>query len=149
VPTLGAGTTGPGAIFDFTKVLRELLASAMESILIVDPVLDEQVFTGYLSSVQPQVMVRLLVREKADALKAAMDAIVAQKNLAVELRESDGVHDRIVCIDGRSCWVSGQPLKISVRTKQSYLAPLAPEVAEHKLNYYQEIWGGAREVGKG
>ena len=149
VPTLGAGTTGPGAIFDFTKVLRELLASAMESILIVDPVLDEQVFTGYLSSVQPQVVVRLLVREKADALKAAMDAIVAQKNLAVELRESDGVHDRIVCIDGRSCWVSGQPMKISVRTKQSYLAPLAPEVAEHKLNYYQEIWGGAREVGKG
>src|SRR3954463_1097761 len=32
VPTVGSGTTGPGAIFDFTKVLRELLASAMESI---------------------------------------------------------------------------------------------------------------------
>jgi hypothetical protein len=147
VPTIGSGTTGPGAIFDFTKVLRELLASAMESILIVDPVLDEQVFTGYLSSIQPQVVIRLLVREKADSLKPAMDAIVTQKKLPLELRESDGVHDRIVCIDGRSCWVSGQPMKISVRTKQSYLAPLAAEVAELKLNYYQGVWGSARPVG--
>jgi hypothetical protein len=149
VPTIGSGTTGPGAIFDFTKVLRELLSSAMESILIVDPALDEQVFTGYLSSIQPQVVIRLLVREKADALKPTMDAIMAQKSIPMELRESEGVHDRIVCIDGRSCWVSGQPMKISVRTKQSYLAPLAAEVAEAKLNYYQEVWGSAREVGKG
>src|SRR6185436_5771763 len=65
VPSMGAGTAGPGAIFDFTKVLKELLASATESLLIVDPVLEEQVFTGFLSAVQPQVVVRLLVREKA------------------------------------------------------------------------------------
>jgi hypothetical protein len=144
VPTLGAGTTGPGAIFDFTKVLRELLASAMESILIVDPVLDEQVFTGYLSTVASQVVIRLLVREKADALKPAMDAFVAQKKIPVEIRESDAVHDRIVCIDGRSCWVSGQPMKVSVRTKQSYLAPLAAEVAELKMKYYDGVWGSAK-----
>ena len=148
VPTLGSGSTGPGAIFDFTKVLRELLASAMESILIVDPVLDEQAFTGYLTSVQPQVVIRLLVREKADALKSAMDAFMAQKKIQVELRESDGVHDRIVCIDGRSSWVSGQPMKISVRTKQSYLAPLSAEVAEHKMTYYAGVWESARPVGE-
>jgi len=103
VPSVGAGTSGPGAIYDFTKVLKELLASATETLLIVDPVLDEQVFTGYLSTVQPQVIVRLLVREKTDAMKSALDAFVAQKNIAAELRESSGVHDRIVCIDGRSC----------------------------------------------
>jgi hypothetical protein len=144
VPSLGAGTTGPGAIFDFTKVLRELLASAMETLLIVDPVLDEQLFTGYLSTVQPQVVIRMLVREKADTLKPALDAFVAQKNIPVEIRESDGVHDRIVCIDGRSCWVSGQPMKISVRTKQSYLAPLSAEVGELKMKYYEGVWGNAR-----
>jgi hypothetical protein len=146
VPSLGTGTTGPGAIFDFTKVMRELLTSATESILIVDPVLDEQGFTGYLSTVQPQVVIRLLVREKADALKSAMDAFVAQKNISGELRESDAVHDRIVCIDGRSCWIAGQPMKISVRTKQSYLAPLAAEIAEHKVKYYDGVWGSAKKV---
>ena len=145
-PSLGAGTTGPGAIFDFTKVLRELLASAMETLLIVDPILDEQVFTGYLSTVQPQVVIRLLVREKADMLKSALDAFVTQKNIPVELRENDGVHDRIVCIDGRSCWVAGQPMKISVRTKQSYLAPLPTEVGELKMKYYEGIWESAKSV---
>lgn len=143
VPSVGTGTAGPGAIYDFAKVLKELLASAAESILIVDPALDEQIFTGFLSMVQPKVRVQLLVREKADALKAALDGFVAQKNIPVEVRESKSVHDRIVCIDGRSCWVAGQPLKISVRSKQSYLAPLAPEVAEPKLVYYQGLWESA------
>jgi hypothetical protein len=80
--------------------------------------------------------------EEANTFRTATDV------MGVELRESDGLHDRIVCIEGRSCWVSGQPMKISVRTKQSYLAPLAAEVAELKLNYYQEVWGSAAEVGK-
>jgi len=148
VPSMGAGTAGPGAIFDFTKVLKELLASATESLLIVDPVLEEQVFAGFLSAVQPQVVVRLLVQEKAEGLKSALDAFVGQKSMSVELRESDGVHDRIVCIDGRSCWVAGQALKVSVRTKQSYLAPLSAEVAEPKMKYYAGVWESARGVGK-
>ena len=63
--------------------------------------------------------------------------------ISVELCESEGVHDRMVCIDGRSCWVSGQPMKISIRTKQSYMAPLAPDVAEYMLKYYDGVWGSA------
>jgi hypothetical protein len=39
-------------------------------------------------------------------------------------------------------------MKISVRTKQSYLAPLAAEVAEHKMTYYAGVWESAKEVGK-
>jgi hypothetical protein len=144
VPSVGGGTSGPGAIYDFTKVLRELLASAAESVLIVDPTLDEQVFAGYLSSVQPQVAIRLLVREKTEALKSALDAFVAPKNMKAEIRAGEGVHDRIICIDGRSCWVAGQPIKVTVRTKQSYLAPLAVEVGELKMKYYEGVWGAGK-----
>jgi len=144
VPSMGAGTAGPGAIFDFTKVLKELLASATESVLIVDPTLDEQVFAGYLSSVQPQVAIRLLVREKTEALKSALDAFVTSKSMTAEIRAGEGVHDRVICIDGRSCWVAGQPIKVTVRTKQSYLAPLAVEVGELKMKYYEGVWGGGK-----
>ncbi|HET9130313.1 MAG TPA: hypothetical protein VFO86_05155 [Terriglobia bacterium] len=146
--TAGAGASGPGAAYDFAKVLKELLASAAELILIVDPAPDEQFFAGFLSTVQPKVIVQLLVREKAEALKSAMDAFVAQKNISIELRESNRVHDRIVCIDGRSCWIAGQPMKVSVRSRQSYLAPLPYEVAKHKLDYYQDAWQSAAVVGK-
>jgi len=143
-PSLGAGTSGPGAIYDFAKVLRELLASAAEGVLIVDPVLDEQQFPGFLSMVQTNVAIRLLVREKAAALKSAMEAFATPKNMSFEVRASEGVHDRIVCIDGRSCWVAGQAIKLSVKTKQSYLAPLSAEIAELKLKYYEGIWGSAQ-----
>ncbi|MFC3108469.1 hypothetical protein ACFOFO_10920, partial [Undibacterium arcticum] len=63
VPTLPSQTFGPGAVYDFLKTLRDLLASATKSIFIVDPYLDEQIFDAYLSTVSPNVAVRLLARE--------------------------------------------------------------------------------------
>jgi len=44
--------------------------------------------------------------------------------------------------------VCGQAIKISVRTKQSYLAPLSAEVAEPKLKYYEGIWENAKGAEK-
>jgi hypothetical protein len=49
--------------YDVFKTLRDLLASATQSVFIVDPYLDETVFDGYLTSVSRQVSVRLLTRK--------------------------------------------------------------------------------------
>ena len=51
---------GPGAVYDFFKSLRDLLASARQSILIIDPYLDHKIFDVYLTAVVPGVGVRLL-----------------------------------------------------------------------------------------
>lgn len=63
---------GPGAVYDFFKNLRDLLASAKQSILIVDPYLDEHIFDVYLAAVSPEVSVRLLCGKSTVSLKPAI-----------------------------------------------------------------------------
>jgi hypothetical protein len=118
-----ARSFGPGAVYDFLKTLRDLLSSAAQSIFIVDPYLDGQVFDAYLATVPRQVVVRLLARKGAAELKPALDKFVQQSKMAVEARRSAAIHDRIVFLDDRSCWVLGQSIKDAAGSKPTYLLP--------------------------
>lgn len=77
VPQQGDQALGAGAVYDFFKSLRDLLASASQTILIVDPYLDEQIFDIYLAAVKPNVAVRLL-GGKMPGLKPALVRFVSQ-----------------------------------------------------------------------
>jgi hypothetical protein len=140
VPALPPQAFGPGAVYDFHKTLRDLLASATKSLLIIDPYLDDQIFDAYLSAVSQQVAVRLLAREYAASLKASVQKFVAQKKMAVEVRSSKAIHDRVVFVDDGSCWVLGQSIKDAAKAKPTYLAPLAPDAAQLKKADYEQIW---------
>jgi hypothetical protein len=137
---------GPGAVYDFLKTLRDLLASATKSIFIVDPYLDEQVFDAYLDTVPRQVIVRLLARKRPAALKPAVAKFVAQSKMAVEARSSEEIHDRIVFLDDRSCWVLGQSIKDAATSKPTYLAPLDRDTAQLKKASYEQIWNAAQPI---
>jgi hypothetical protein len=137
---------GPGAVYDFFKALRDLLASARQSILAVDPYLDEQVFDAYLSVVVPGVTVRLMCGKNASGLKTAISKFVAQTKLSLEVRASSAIHDRVVFLDGCSCWVLGQSIKDAAKSKPTYLAPLDPQTAELKRSEYEKIWVSAAPI---
>lgn len=131
---------GPGAVYDFFKSLRELLASAAQAVLIVDPYLDDQVLDAYLTAVAPQVKIRLLVRKAAPALKMAIERFATQTKKIIEARGSPGLHDRVIFLDGRSCWVLGQSIKDAAKSKATYLAPLDGETTQLKQAIYEQIW---------
>jgi hypothetical protein len=75
VPAQPTQAFGPGAVYDFHKTLRELLVSALKSILVVDPYLDAEIFDVYLAEVSSAVTVRLLARQNASTLKPALDKL--------------------------------------------------------------------------
>ncbi len=137
---------GPGAVYDFFKALREVLASATQSILIVDPYLDDQVFDCYLTAVSPNVVVRLLARKSAAALTWAVAKFVEQTHMAVEARSSNDIHDRVVFLDDRSCWVLGQSIKDAAKSRPTYLAPLDSNTARLKKEVYENIWVSAKPI---
>jgi hypothetical protein len=137
---------GPGAVYDFFKNLRELLASATSSIFIIDPYLDDQIFDAYLSAVLRQVSVRLLTNKGASALKPALVRFIAQTNMSIQVRRSNRTHDRVFFLDDRSCWVMGQSIKDAASSKPTYLAPLDNETAELKKEFYEEIWTAATPI---
>ena len=131
------GAFGPGAVYDFMRAFRELLSSATNSLLIVDPYLDATVFDAYVSAAGDAVAIRLLLRDRDGALKPALSAFVAQSKRAVEARHAAALHDRVVFVDERSAWVLGQSIKDAARTKATYLAPLTSDVASLKLKHYE------------
>ncbi len=137
---------GPGAVYDFFKNLRDLLASATKSILVVDPYLDEEVFDTYLGAVPPQVVARLLTNKGSAALKPAVERFVAQRKMRVEARRSSAIHDRVIFLDDRSCWVLGQSINVAAKSKPTYLAPLDNDTMHVKKDWYEQIWTAAKPI---
>jgi len=135
---------GPGAVYDFFKAFRELLASANQTILIVDPYLDEQIFDAYIGSVAQNVAVRRLAGNRATSLRPALAKFIDQSRMSIEVRVSDAIHDRVLFLDNRSCWVLGQSIKDAAKTKPTYLIPLDHDTAKLKKAVYQGIWDTAR-----
>jgi len=146
VPSLPAKAFGPGAVYDFAKAFRDLLQSARTTLFVIDPYLDEQVFDAYLSTTAPVVAVRLLARKHSQALKAAVTAFVSQHGRNVEARKSQMLHDRVVFVDGRSCWVLGTSINDAAAKKPTYLAPLPDDVTVLKLADYEAIWNAASSI---
>jgi hypothetical protein len=146
VPELSPQAFGPGAVYDFYKTLRELLASATKALLIIDPYLNDQVFDAYISSVSPQVVVRLLAGKHAPSLALAVQRFIAQNNMTVEVRISHKIHDRVIFIDDSSCWVLGQSIKDAAEVKPTYLAPLPLDTSRLKKAVYERIWTAATPI---
>jgi hypothetical protein len=146
VPELPPQAFGPGAVYDFHKALLDLLASATSELLIVDPYLDEQIFDAYISTVPPQVVVRLLTLKYAASLSPAVQKFISQKKMTVEVRSTREIHDRVIFIDGRSCWVLGQSINVAAKTKPTYLAPLAADTSQLKKAEYERIWTVATSI---
>ncbi|MES2207273.1 MAG: hypothetical protein V4525_10850 [Pseudomonadota bacterium] len=137
---------GAGDVYDFFKALNKVIASAEKSIFIIDPYLDHSVFDHYLNSRQKNTTVRLLLNHNAQKIIPAAQKYIGQYGAALELKESKSLHDRVIFIDGYTCWLLGQSVKDAAKAKPTYLVPLAPDVVHEKLSHYEEIWNSANVV---
>jgi hypothetical protein len=90
--------------------------------------------------------VRLLTKNYAQSLKVSLVKFRAQNQLDVEIRHSSSLHDRVLCVDDRSCWVLGQSIKDAAKTKPTYIAPLSTDAAELKIAFYKRLWKTATVV---
>lgn len=112
---------GPGAVYDFYKAFKDLIEIATTSLFIIDPYLDDEIFDAYLSSLSRPTSIRLLTRKHVQSLKPAVDKFNAQTKRNVVIKKSDYLHDRVVFIDDRSCWVLGHSIKHAA-TKNPHLS---------------------------
>jgi hypothetical protein len=51
-----------------------------------------------------------------------------------------------VFVDGSDCWVLGQSIKDAAKSMPAYLAPLSPDVALDKFEFYEIIWKEATPI---
>jgi hypothetical protein len=137
---------GPGAVYDFFKALKDVLSTATQTVMVVDPYLDDQVFDTYISGIGPSVTVKLLTTKTGDQFGPALDRYQAQHSQDIQARKSKSIHDRVVMIDGRSCWVLGQSINNAAKSKPTYIAPLSLDTAAEKIRTYQGIWDESEPV---
>jgi len=146
VPDLPHQAFGPGAVYDFHKALIDLLTTATSELLIVDPYVDEQIFDAYISTVAPNVVVRVLTSKYSASLSPAVQKFISQKKMSVEVRSTQEIHDRVIFIDGHSCWVLGQSIKDAAKSKPTYMAPLASDTSQLKKAEYERIWNISKPI---
>ena len=146
LPTNAAQAFGPGAQYDFFKALNAAVSSAQQSLLVVDPYIDDTVFDTYLSSVPSGVSVRLLVEKCSAKVQPAAQKFAAQYGTSLEVRRSKSFHDRVLFVDQNECWVLGQSISHAAASKPTYLAPLSPDIAALKLGHYEIIWLAATAI---
>jgi hypothetical protein len=146
VPDATSSVFKAGEVYDVFRALNEVIGSAEKSIFIIDPYLDDTIFSHYLNSRKPEVKVRLLLSKNADQLKPAAEKYKTQFGEVLEVKRTRAVHDRVIFIDGYVCWVLGQSLSHAAQAKPTYLNPLSPDVIPAKLEEYDRIWSDANEI---
>jgi len=136
----GSEMFGPGAVYDFARALRSVVQGAESTVLLIDPYLDQGIF-DLLGDLFKNVHTKLLCRQMAaGALVQLAGSFVTQHGTKVEIRSSADLHDRVIAVDARTCWVAGQSFKDAAKSKATYLAPLEPAVSLEKIRHYDNVW---------
>lgn len=146
VPVSADQVFGPGAVYDFFRALTSIISSAENSLFMIDPYMDEQVFDAYISSLSKPCSVRMLVNRYVSSVRVAADRYKAQHGHAIEVRKSSAIHDRLIFVDSAECWVLGASIKDAATSKPTYLAPLSQDVVSAKATFYEKIWDEAQAI---
>lgn len=128
-----------GMVFDYFDEIRKLIETANQEIFFVDPYLDAEFVSRYITNVKSGVSIRLLAREKLSTLLPAVSAYRNQSKQAIEVRSASGFHDRYMFIDGNSCYQSGASFKDGAKKSPTTITQIT-DAFPAILSTYEDIW---------
>jgi len=132
-------SVGTGAVFDYFDELRKVIEAAKLDLLFVDPYLDAEFVSRYLSHVSSGVSVRLLARERLPALVPAVELLRRQSSLEIEVRSAPAFHDRYVFVDRTACYQSGASFKDGAKKAPTTLTQIV-DAFSAVLSTYEDLW---------
>ena len=144
--TLGPRTVAipEGMPFDYFNEIRKITEMAREDLLFVDPYLDAEFVSRYLRPITSGVVVRLLTSKKLASLLPAVETLVTQTGLRVEVRSAaSGLHDRYVFVDEARCYQSGASFKDGAMQSHTTVTQIT-DAFETMFQTYQRMWGDAK-----
>jgi len=132
-----------GMVFDYFDEIRKIIELAKQDLFFIDPYLDSEFVSRYLSHVGPALTTRLLAREKLATLLPAVDAFVQQYKICVEVRSAPNFHDRYLIVDRNACYQSGASFKDGAKTAPTTLTQITDAFAA-MLATYEGLWCKAK-----
>jgi len=132
-----------GQIFDYFDEVRRNIELAKQDLLFVDPYLDAEFVSRYLSHVPKGVTIRLLAREKLATLLPAIDCFALQSGYTIQVRSTAHFHDRYVFVDRNACYQSGASFKDGAKSAPTTLTQITDAFAA-MLQTYEDLWSKAK-----
>jgi hypothetical protein len=132
-----------GQVFDYFDEVRRIIELAKQDLLFVDPYLDAEFVSRYLSHVSTGVAIRLLAREKLATLLPAVNLFAKQSGCTIQIRSAPRFHDRYVFVDNNACYQSGASFKDGAKSAPTTLTQITDACAA-MFQTYQDIWSNAK-----
>lgn len=149
--TLILKTEGPrstaiagGGVFHYFDEIRKIIEIAKSDIFFVDPYLDAEFVSKFLTSIPNSVNVRLLGKEQKylATLLPAAKMLSQQNSIKISVRSTKTLHDRFVFVDGSSCYYSGASFKDGAKNAPVMISQVIDAFAQ-VLRTYDDLWNTA------
>jgi hypothetical protein len=125
----------------FDDALSTLLLTSHETIFVVSPDLNLEVFLSSLIEANHSVRLRLLLEPNSkEALLKAKETLETDI-IKIDIRFTEGIQDRLIFVDEINGWECKQTS--SGEKPQSYLVPTDATLAVYKLRQYEALWNDA------
>ena len=127
-----------GNVFDAMMALGDVLRSAKEEVLIVDPYMDETALSDFVLMIPEQVQIRLLsdAHSVKPTLRPACNRWAQQygilRPLTAKLAPARTLRDRVIIVDGDAAYVSTQSLNAIAARAPASIIPVDDEMAKLK-----------------
>jgi hypothetical protein len=132
-----------GMVFDYFDEIRKAISIADTDILFIDPYLDAEFVSRYISNCPQNVTIRLLSEKKLLTLLPAVDSFNQQHQTKIQVRSTTGIHDRHLIIDGKICYQSGASFKDGAKASPTTLTQITDAFSAVKLTY-EGLWASAK-----
>lgn len=133
----------PGQIFEYFDELRKIVETARSEVFFVDPYLDVEFVSRYLPQVRPGVVIRLLGGPKRmPTLLPAVDLFAKQSQHSIQVRSSNGFHDRYLFVDRAACYQSGGSFKDGAKNAPVTLTQIT-DAFQGVWDTYDALWNSA------
>jgi len=128
-----------GAVFDYFDEVRKVIASASKELFFVDPYVDADFVSRYLTQVPASVSVRLLGKKGMPGFLPAVELLRQQSGIYVAVRTSPSLHDRYIFVDGRAEFHSGASFKDGAKNAPTTFNEVTDALSAIQMTY-EDLW---------
>jgi hypothetical protein len=138
--------------FDALAAISKVFSGASRSLLVVDPNLDEKLFTDFLPTAPEAVSLQVL-SDSATCKPSFAPAVARWKAqfttaglLEARLAAPRILHDRLIVVDDAAVWIVTQSFNALAQRAPASVAKFDPEPGKLKLDAYRDIWTQATRI---
>lgn len=136
-----------GNTFDAMNAVGKVLSDARQSVLIVDPYMDEKALTDFAPLANESVAVRLLADSGA-VKPTLLPAVVRWRQQYAGSRPLEArvthqpklLHDRTIIVDEQTVWILTQSLNAFAARSPATIVRVEGDAVRLKLDAYSDFW---------